>query len=138
MGTAVVMGGPADEVYFLGRGAVTVTRIDDTSLADANDVPRYRTVEVYPGLHDIHFVYNYAALCAAVVADCAITLSRPGRLALNALPGHVYRVTATYGNGSLRAWVIDETVGGQVVAGTAVGAGDWAASQQGIGSAHQF
>lgn len=137
-GTAVVRGGPADEVYLFGRGTVTVTRIDDTSLIDGDDRPLYGTVEVYPGLHDIHFTYRYASLCAATVDSCAITFSRPGRLALNALPGHVYRVTATYWKGGLRSWIIDESAAGQVVAGSAVGDGDWAAKQQGIGSAHQF
>jgi hypothetical protein len=131
-GTAIVRGGPAEEVYLLGRGAVTVTRIDDTNLVDGNDVPLYGTVEVYPGLHDIHFVYRYAALCAATLSDCAITLSRPGRLALNVLPGHVYRVTGTYRKGNLQAWVVDETEAGRVVATNSVGDGDWAARQQGI------
>jgi hypothetical protein len=137
-GTAVIRGGPAEEVFFLGRGAVTVTRIDDTNLVDGNDVPLYGTVEVYPGLHDVHFLYLYAALCATAVGDCAITLSRPGRLTLAVFPGHVYRVTGTYRKGSLVAWVIDETEAGRVVATNAGGDGDWAARQQGIGTAHQF
>ncbi|MFP6740620.1 MAG: hypothetical protein VCD33_03180, partial [Alphaproteobacteria bacterium] len=115
-----------------------VTRIDDTNLVDGNDVPLYGTVEVYPGLHDIHFLYRYASLCAAAIGDCAITLSRPGRLALDVMPGHVYRVTGTYWKGSLVAWVIDETEAGRVVATNAGGDGDWAARQQGIGTAHQF
>jgi hypothetical protein len=137
-GTAVIRGGPAEEVYLFGRGALTVTRIDDTNLVDGNDIPLYGTVEVYPGLHDVYFLYRYASMCAAVVGDCVITLSRPGRLTLNVLPGHVYRVTGTYGKGSLQAWIIDETEAGRVVATNSVGDGDWAARQQGIGTAHQF
>lgn len=137
-GTAVVKGGPADEVYILGRGAVTVTRIGDTSLVDGNGRLLYRTVEVYAGFHDIHFTYRYASLCAATVESCAITFSRPGRLALNALPGHVYRVTATYSKGGMRAWIIDESNAGQVVAVNSGEGVDWAASQQGISSAHKF
>ncbi len=131
-GTAVIRGGPAEEVYLLGRGALTVTRIDNTSLVDGNDIPLYGTVEVYPGLHDVHFLYRYASLCAAVIGDCAITLSRPGRLTLDVLPGHIYRVTGTYRKGSLQAWVIDETEAGRVVAKNSVGGDDWAARQQGI------
>ncbi len=133
-GTAVIRGGTAEEVFLLGRGAITVTRIDDTNLVDGNDVSLYRTVEVYPGLHDVHFLYRYASLCAAVIGDCAITLSRVGRLTLDVLPGHVYRVTGTYRKGSLLAWVIDETEGGRVVANNTEGDGDWAARQQGIGT----
>jgi len=136
-GTAIVRGGPAAEVYLFGRGHVTVTRIDGTDLVDSNNNPKYRTIEIAAGLHAVHFNYRHDALCASGSA-CAMSLSRDRRLSLNAEAGHVYRVKATYRDGRLWAWIIDESVDLEVVSGELPDGTDWASGQEGFGGGQLF
>lgn len=136
-GTAIVKGGPAENVYLFGRGGVAITRIDETRLVDGNGQPLYRSVEVYPGLHTVHFDYRHAALCLVPQTVCAMRLSRSGRLVLDAAPGHVYRVGAAYDDGRLWAWIVDEN-DDKVVAGDGPGGANWASGSQRFGIAQQF
>ena len=129
--TAVVRGGPAEEVYLFGRGHVTLTRIDDTDLVDSGNKPMYRNVEVTAGRHAVYFNYRYAALCVRGSA-CAMTLSRDQKIALNAEAGHVYRVGASYRAGRLWFWITDQSDGQRLVSGDLPDGDDWATRSQGF------
>ncbi len=136
-GTAIVGGGPAAEVYLFGRGHVTLTRIDDTTLVDGDNGPLYRTIEVAAGAHAVYFNYRHTALCTSRSA-CAMSLSRDRKLALVARAGHVYRVGATYRNGRLWFWIADESDDSRVVSGGLPDGDDWAAGAQGLGGGQLF
>ena len=92
-----------------GSQSVAITRVDDTSLVDQDNRPLYRSVEVYPGLHTIYFVYQHTGLCLAGNSACAMQFTRQGRLTFEAEPGRVYQVEAIYRKGSLWSWIIDES-----------------------------
>ena len=120
-GTAILGGGPAAETYLFGRGYVTVTRIDDTTLVDGDNKPLYGVIEIAGGLHTVYFTYRYSSL------------SRDRKLALDAQAGHVYRVGATYRDGNLWTWISDESDNRRVVAGETPSGEDWAAGVRGFG-----
>lgn len=136
-GTAIVRTGVAEDFYLFGDQSVAITRIDDTSLVDQDDRPLYRSVEVYPGLHTVYFVYQFTGLCMAGDGACAMRLTRRGRLTFEAKPGRVYQVAAVYRKGRLWSWIIDENAN-VYVAGNAPGGADWAAASQPFGLATQF
>ncbi len=133
---AIVRGGPAQETYLFGRGHVTITRIDDTTLVDGRNNSLYGTIEVSPGRHAIYFSYSHSALCVSGTA-CAMSLRRERKLALDAVAGHVYRVGASYRAGRLWTWITDQSQG-LLVAGEMPGGADWAAGAQGLGGGHLF
>ena len=136
-GTAIVRGGPADEVYLFGRGHVTITKIDETVLVDGGNNPLYRTIEVAGGAHAVYFTYRHSALCATGSA-CAMSLSRDRKIALDAQAGHVYRVGATYRDGRLWFWITDESDGRRMVAGALPDGFDWTANVRGLGGDQVF
>ncbi len=136
-GTAIVRGGPAEEVYLFGRGHVTITKIDETVVDDGGNNPLYRTIGVAGGAHAVYFTYRHTALCATGSA-CTMSLSRDRKIALDAQAGHVYRVGATYRDGRLWFWISDENDDDRVVAGNLPESGDWAANVQGFGSGQLF
>ncbi len=136
-GTAIVRTGVAEDFYVFGSQSVAITRVDDTSLVDRDNKPLYRSVEVYPGLHTVYFVYQYAGLCLGGDSSCAMRLTRQGRLTFEAMTGHVYQVAAVYRKGRLWSWIIDENAGVRV-AGDATAGADWAARSQPFGYVTQF
>ena len=136
-GTAIVRTGAAEDFYLFGSQSVAITRVDDTSLVDQDNRPLYRSVEVYPGLRTVYFVYQYAGLCMAGDSACAMRLTRQGRLTFEAKPGRVYQVAAVYRKGRLWSWIIDENAGLRV-ADSAPGWADWAAGRRQFGLATQF
>ena len=135
--TAVVRGGPAEEVYLFGRGHVTLTRIDDTDLVDSGNKLMYRNVEVTAGRHAVYFNYRHGALCTTG-ESCAMSLSRDRIIALLAQAGHVYRVGATYRDGRLWFWITDESNKARLVAGSRPDGGDWAEVVEGLGGDQLF
>ncbi len=136
-GTAIVRTGVAADFYLFGSQSVAITRVDDTSLVDRDERPLYRSVEVYPGLHTVHFVYQYAGLCMAGDSACAMRLTRQGRLTFEAKPGRVYHLAAVYRKGRLWSWIIDENANVHI-AGDALGGTDWAAGSRSFGLVTQF
>ena len=135
--TAIIRGGPAQEVYLFGRGRVTLTRIDETVLVDGGNNPLYRNVEVTAGPHAVYFNYRHEALCATEQA-CAMSLSRDRKIPLIAQVGHVYRVDATYRDGRLWYWITDQSDDNRLVAGEFPDGATWAALVQGLGGARLF
>ena len=136
-GTAIVRGGPAQEVYLFGRGHVTITRIDETVLVDGGNKALYRNVEIVAGPHAVYFNYRHTALCTSG-SSCAMSLSRDRKLALFARAGHVYRVGATYRDGRLWHWITDLSDNRRVVAGGLPDGADWAAVVEGLGGDRLF
>ena len=136
-GTAIVRTGVAEDFYLFGSQSVAITRVDDTSLVDQDNRPLYRSVEVYPGLHTVYFVYEHTGLCLGGDSSCLMRLTRQGRLTFEAKPGRVYQVAAVYRKGRLWSWIIDENAN-VYVAGSAPGKADWAAGSQPFGPVIQF